>query len=224
MRKFLTTTCKIGIGGRSLDIKFLIFPDDKNNRTLLGTDFLEHAQIVLNMGQRYWHFEGNPIQVFDFAEEWPLELHMVETIKVVETHPKRKATEVAADHVEPNFITPKSTCQHFVYEFESYSPDYHQNDYSPHSIQSIFRDAIPPDMVTPERAKQSELFPSTTKKNQEDGSARVCVDYRKLNAITLPDRYPLPRMDDLLHAAQSTKYMTTLYLQSGYYQVEVALE
>ena len=51
---------------------------------------------------------------------------------------------------------------------------------------------------------------------------RVCVDYRKLNAITIPDRYLLPRIDDLLHTAKSTKFMTTLDLQSGYYQVEVA--
>ena len=48
---------------------------------------------------------------------------------------------------------------------------------------------------------------------------RVCVDYRKLNAITIPDRYPLPRIDDLLNAAKSTEFMD---LQSGYYQVEVA--
>ena len=31
---------------------------------------------------------------------------------------------------------------------------------------------------------------------KKDGGTRVCVDYRKLNTITIPDRYPLPRMDD----------------------------
>lgn len=51
---------------------------------------------------------------------------------------------------------------------------------------------------------------------KRNGSVRVCVDYRRLNAVTTPDRYPLPRMDDLLHAAKSTRYMTTLDLQSGY--------
>lgn len=56
---------------------------------------------------------------------------------------------------------------------------------------------------------------------KKDGSIRVCVDYRKLNAITIPDRYPLPRMDDLLHEATSSPYMTTLDLRAGYWQIEV---
>ncbi|XP_073821670.1 uncharacterized protein [Musca autumnalis] len=168
VREILTTTCNIGIGGRSLDIKFLIFPDDKNNRTLLGSDFLEQAQIVLNMGQRYWHFEGSPSQVFDFAEEWPLELNLIETIKVVEAQPKRKAsTEAAPEHDEPQFITPKRTCQNVVSKVESYDPDYDQSDHNPHSVR--------PDMVTTERTKASELFPSTSNKNQEDIDSKFFI-------------------------------------------------
>lgn len=170
LRKLLTTTCKIIIGGRCLNIKFLIFPGDKNNRTLIGTDFLEQAQIVLNMGQQHWHFEGCPSQVFDFAEEMPLAMNMIETIKVAEIHPKRKATAVAAGHVEPKFLTPKRTCTNYVSEFESYGPDYRkESDYSPHSIQAIFKDAIPTDMVTPERAKDTrlDLFPSVSHKSQD---------------------------------------------------------
>lgn len=59
---------------------------------------------------------------------------------------------------------------------------------------------------------------------KKDGSIRVCIDYRKLNAITKPDRYPLPRIDDLLHDARSTKYMSTLDLRSGYWQIRVKPE
>ncbi|XP_047997557.1 uncharacterized protein LOC125235150 [Leguminivora glycinivorella] len=56
---------------------------------------------------------------------------------------------------------------------------------------------------------------------KKDGSTRVCVDYRRLNAITVPDTYPIPRIDDLLHAAKPTAYMTTLDLRAGYWQVKV---
>ena len=57
---------------------------------------------------------------------------------------------------------------------------------------------------------------------KKDGSIRVCVDYRRLNSITITDTYPLPRIDDLLHAAKTTPFMTTMDLTSGYWQIKVA--
>ncbi|GBL78894.1 Retrovirus-related Pol polyprotein from transposon 297 [Araneus ventricosus] len=48
-----------------------------------------------------------------------------------------------------------------------------------------------------------------------DGKTRLCIDYRKLNEITVPDSYPLPRMDDLLQSAKHTTFMSTIDLKSG---------
>ena len=56
---------------------------------------------------------------------------------------------------------------------------------------------------------------------KKDGSLRFCVDYRKVNAITRKDAYPLPRVDDTLDTLASCKWFTTLDLLSGYWQVEV---
>eukprot|EP00731_Ephydatia_muelleri_P033444 Em0030g1a len=66
------------------------------------------------------------------------------------------------------------------------------------------------------------LSPILAKK--KDGSLRFCVDYRKVNAITRKDAYPLPRVDDTLDTLGGSKYFTMLDLASGYWQVEVATE
>lgn len=52
-----------------------------------------------------------------------------------------------------------------------------------------------------------------------ENDIRVCIDYRRLNSITVPDRYPLPRMDDLLQQAKAMPYMSTIDLKSGYWQI-----
>lgn len=51
------------------------------------------------------------------------------------------------------------------------------------------------------------------------GSFRLCVDYRKVNKVTRPDAFPLPRMDDIIDDVGSARYVTKLDLLQGYYQV-----
>ena len=57
-----------------------------------------------------------------------------------------------------------------------------------------------------------------------DGSLRFCVDYRKLNSITVRDSYPMPRMDECIDSLGSATVFSTLDCNSGYWQLPVAKE
>lgn len=59
---------------------------------------------------------------------------------------------------------------------------------------------------------------------KKDGSVRFCLDYRKINDVTVKDSQPLPRIDDSLDALSGSKWFSTLDLKSGNWQVEVEPE
>ncbi|GBG74533.1 hypothetical protein CBR_g18943 [Chara braunii] len=56
---------------------------------------------------------------------------------------------------------------------------------------------------------------------KKEGELRMCIDYRGLNAITVKNAEPLPRINDLLDRVQGCKYFSKINLKSGYHQIEV---
>nr|GEY78017.1 putative reverse transcriptase domain-containing protein [Tanacetum cinerariifolium] len=58
---------------------------------------------------------------------------------------------------------------------------------------------------------------------KKDGSFRMCIDYQKLNKLTVKNRYPLPRIDDLFYQLQASVY-SKIDLRSGYHQLRVREE
>ncbi|KAD6454647.1 hypothetical protein E3N88_09353 [Mikania micrantha] len=56
---------------------------------------------------------------------------------------------------------------------------------------------------------------------KKDRSFRMCIDYQELNKLTIKNRYPLSRIDDLFDQLQGAQYFSKIDLRSGYHQLRV---
>jgi len=56
---------------------------------------------------------------------------------------------------------------------------------------------------------------------KKDGSLRMCIDYRELNWVTIKNKYPLPRIDDLGDQLKEAMVFSKIDLRSGYHQLKV---
>ena len=85
-------------------------------------------------------------------------------------------------------------------------------------IDRQVREMLRQDVIEPSNSPWSSNVVVVKKK---DNSLRFCVDYRRLNDVTIKDSYPLPRISDCLDALSEGRYFSAFDLRSGYFQVQM---
>lgn len=84
------------------------------------------------------------------------------------------------------------------------------------NVKKIINELLGADII---RESESPFSSPILLVSKPNGDKRLCVDYRKLNAITVKDRHPLPLIEDQLDNLRDYQYYTKLDLFSGYYQI-----
>ncbi|XP_025016786.1 uncharacterized protein LOC112538932 [Tetranychus urticae] len=98
-----------------------------------------------------------------------------------------------------------------------YSQSEQKREITKQTVAELLRDGIIVDSFSP-------WCSPVVLVSKKTGDWRMCVDYRKLNAITVKDSYPIPNINVSLDALKGSQYFSLLDLRSGYHQVELAKE
>lgn len=220
--------------GRTAHVQLLSIPDHINSRTLLGADFIRTMKLVLDLNNNVFHFSDCSDVAYQFTTEGDVAHVVVNTVDLSNALRSDEALKLRPEE--------RQQLDHLLQEFSTlFKLSNEPTPFAEHRI--VLQDdtpiAVPPYRISIEKKQQLRKELDILLENgtieecespyaapvvlvpKKDGGIRLTVDYRRLNAITRADRYPLPRIDDLLHDAKKTKYMTTLDLKSGYHQISV---
>ena len=100
----------------------------------------------------------------------------------------------------------------------------------PHSLKEKFKgeldEMLQLDIVKKSNSEWASPVVIVPKKDADGNQTgiRVCIDYRKVNAVTRFDAYPLPRMEDLIENLTSAKFITKLDMTKGYWQIPLGVD
>lgn len=143
---------------------------------------------------------------------------------------KEQLQKVLEKHKEvfeklPEGLPPKRSVDHKI-ELEPgakppYLPIYHMSPLELEELNRQLTELIEKGYIQPSKSPYGSPVLFVPKKN---GKLRFCVDYRALNKLTVKNRYPLPRIDELLDRLQGAAYFSKIDLQSGYWQIRIAEE
>ena len=86
-------------------------------------------------------------------------------------------------------------------------------------VRRQVKEKLEGDLLQPSRSPFSSPVVLALKPN---GEYRFCVDYRELNKVTVPDRFPLPRIESILDSLAGNEYFSTLDAAAGFYQIPLA--
>ena len=163
------------------------------------------------------------------SNELPKHLHILleNASPKLSVNEKRKLSELLIQY-QDIFMPPDGTLGHTdIVEHDIETGDHKPIKIPPRRIPIFKRNQVDEELekmlaqgiVEPSDSPWSAPLCLVKKK---DGTCRFCIDFRRLNAVTVKDAYPLPRIDDTLDSLSESMWFSTLDLASGYWQIKLS--
>ena len=129
-------------------------------------------------------------------------------------------TKAASDQLPPH----RSYDHHIQLEADNslgYSPLYHQSPEELRAVKEYLLDNLDKGFI---EASQAPYASPVLFVKKPSGGLRFCIDYRKLNALTRKDRYPLPLIDETLIRISGIKIFIKLDIRQAFYRIRIYLD
>ncbi|XP_070145086.1 uncharacterized protein [Drosophila kikkawai] len=201
---------KIELGERKAEITLLIL-DDVIGGILLGVDFLAQWDTTLRCGGLTTQLKPQTgkqqkHQKVGIAAAEPTEAEVEEFLK-------RQLKLMGEIHGTSHIAKHKIYMKHDRPLKQRYYP---KNPAMQKIIHDLVEELLQQDLIEPSHSAYSSPVVLVKKKNNQ---WRLCIDYRQLNTHSERDAYPVPRMDHILNQLREAKYISTLDLKNGYWQI-----
>lgn len=185
-------------------------------KPIIGADFLRHHQLIVDLKNRRL-IDG----VTNLKVNAPLRVSDMPTIRSIDM--SQSYHDILAQYPGITRLTSMQlnsniNVQHFI-ETQGQPIHSRARPIPPHRFETVkkeFENMIEQGLCRPSKSPWSSPLHIVPKKN---GDIRVCGDYRRLNAITTPDRYPIPRIKDFTHHLSGKTVFSTIDLNRAYQQL-----
>lgn len=212
----------ITLEGRTRDIKMFVVPSLKQS-IILGIDFWEKMQLVADIYNKTWEFTPGNVKINSVEVGGGLQ---------TEEHLTPEEKEKLREFMETEFNATNETCilgktnlvEHIIETGDARPIKQRYYPLSPARLKSVYEELdkmLDLGVVVPSKSAWASPIVLLDK---PDGSKRFCVNYRKLNAVTNRDAYPLPQVTVILDRLRDARYLSSLDIKSAYWQIPMAKE